>query len=286
MVKHYEFFRRKYGDELLIDLIHLETLEKYIIHGDPHTLSYYDITLIEEGSGNLYLDEVAFPITRGNIYFSLPGQTRRWDINKVPKGLVLIFEEAFLCDFFNDRRFVQNLAYFNPSRKSSTLAINDEEYKVFEGLMLQIESEIQCFKDTDKHILRAILYQVLIWLNRQFKNTHNSIGNHAPNRHITEFIVLLEKEYLNTRSVSYYASKLNITPNHLNDLANQHLGKSAKQYITDRVILEAKRLLGSSALSISEIATKLNFDDNSYFVRLFRKTTGTTPLAFRKKQNP
>jgi AraC-like DNA-binding protein len=286
MVKHYEFFRRKYGDELLIDLIHLETLEKYIIDGNPHTLSYYDITLIDEGTGSLYLDEVAFPIAKGNIYFSLPGQIRRWDINKVPTGLVLIFEEAFLCDFFNDRQFVQNLAYFNPARKSPILTINNEEYKVLEGLMLQIEDEIACFKDTDKHILRAILYQVLIWLNRQFKNTFNSLGNHAPNRHIAEFIVLLEKEFLNTRSVSYYASKLNITPNHLNDLANHHLGKSAKQYVTDRVILEAKRLLGSSGLSISEIATKLNFDDNSYFVRLFRKTTGATPLAFRKKQIP
>ncbi|HEX2935941.1 MAG TPA: helix-turn-helix domain-containing protein [Bacteroidales bacterium] len=286
MIKHYEFFRRKYGDELLIDLIHLETLEKYIIDGAAHTLSYYDITLIEEGSGNLYLDQEEFPVVRNNIYFSLPGQIRRWEINKVPTGLVLIFEEAFLCEFFNDTRFVQNLAYFNPARKSPTLTINDEEYKVLEGLMLQIEGEIKCIKENDNHILRAILYQVLIWLNRHFKNTYDPAESHVPNRHIASFADLLEKEFLNNRSVSYYANKLNITPNHLNGLANQHLGKSAKQYITDRIILEAKRLLGSSELSVSEIATRLSFEDNSYFTRLFRKATGDTPLAFRKKQNP
>jgi AraC family transcriptional regulator, transcriptional activator of pobA len=286
MVKHYEFFRRKYGDELLIDLIHLETLEKYIISGDPHTLSYFDITLIREGSGSFYLDEKTFPIAKNNIYFSMPGQIRRWNINKAPTGLVLIFEEAFLCDFFNDTRFVKNLAYFNPTRQSPVITINDEEYNVLKGLMLQIESEIEHFKETDKHILRAILYQVLIWLNRQFTNTHGTIESPTQNRHIAAFTELLENEFSSSRSVSYYADKLNITPNHLNDLSHKYLGKSAKQYISDRVFLEAKRLLGYSDLSISEIATKLNFEDNSYFVRQFRKSTGDSPLAFRKKQHP
>lgn len=286
MIKHYEFFRRKYGDELLIDFIHLETLEKYIISGDPHTLSYYDITLIQEGAGNFYLDDKAFTIAGNDIYFSMPGQVRRWGINKVPTGLVLIFEEAFLCDFFNDRRFIQNLAYFSPARKSPTLKINKEEYKILEGLMLQIESEIACFKENDKHLLRAILYQVLIWLNRQYVTTYGAGESLAQNRHIPAFVDLVEKEFINIRSVSYYADQLSITANHLNDLSNKHLGKSAKQYISDRVILEAKRLLGSSELSISEIASKLHFDDNSYFVRLFRKSTGLTPLSFRKKQYP
>jgi AraC family transcriptional regulator, transcriptional activator of pobA len=286
MIKKYNFFKQKYGAELLIDLIHLETLERYIIGGDSHSLSYYDITLIQEGSGNFHLDGKVFPIAYNTIYFSMPAQIRRWEINKVPTGLVLIFEEAFLCDFFSDRRFVQNLAYFNTARKSPTITINAEKYKVLESLMLQIKSEIACFKDTDKHILRAILYQVLIWLNRQFNYAHSVGESPAANRHIAAFVELLEREFMNTRSVGYYADKLNISPNHLNDLTNKHLGKSVKQYISDRVILEAKRLLSSSERSISEVATNLNFDDTSYFVRLFRKSTGDTPLSFRRKQHP
>ena len=50
-VKKYDFFKTKYGDELLIDLIHLETLEKYMVVDCPHYLTYYDITLLIDGKG-------------------------------------------------------------------------------------------------------------------------------------------------------------------------------------------------------------------------------------------
>ena len=79
-----------------------------------------------------------------------------------------------------------------------------------------------------------------------------------------------------------YAELLYITPNHLNALCNDFLGVSAGTLIRDRVILEAKRLLINLDLMVAEIADRLNFSDQSYFIKFFKKYEGITPEKFRK----
>lgn len=81
-----------------------------------------------------------------------------------------------------------------------------------------------------------------------------------------------------------YAGLLFITPNHLNALCKASVGKSAGEMIRDRLLLEAKRMLANSAMSVSEIAYDLRFEDNAYFSRFFKKYTGHTPEEFRKTQ--
>ena len=81
-----------------------------------------------------------------------------------------------------------------------------------------------------------------------------------------------------------YAGLLFVTPNHLNAVCKEVLGRSAGEVIRDRVILEAKRLMVNQELSISEIAYKLNFPDNSYFSKFFSKYAGVSPEKFRARQ--
>jgi AraC-like DNA-binding protein len=67
----------------------------------------------------------------------------------------------------------------------------------------------------------------------------------------------------------------------LNRICNEILQKTTTEVITDRIILEAKRMLMDKGLTVNEIATKLGFDDYSYFTRLFKKKSGITPTNFR-----
>jgi AraC-like DNA-binding protein len=97
---------------------------------------------------------------------------------------------------------------------------------------------------------------------------------------------LVNDEFRARHSVSYYADSLCITPGHLNDLCKSNLGISAKKYIQNRIIIEAKRLLLYSDMPVSEIASSLNFEDSAYFVRKFRQAAGITPLKFRETKNP
>ena len=76
---------------------------------------------------------------------------------------------------------------------------------------------------------------------------------------------------------------LHITPNHLNALVQEILGRPAGAVIRDRVLLEAKRLLTNADMTAAEIAYELNFQDNSYFSRFFKKYAGVTPEGFRRQ---
>jgi AraC-like DNA-binding protein len=100
---------------------------------------------------------------------------------------------------------------------------------------------------------------------------------------LQSFRKLIDQNFNTLRLPKDYAALLYITPNHLNALCNDMLGIPAGEVIRNRVILEAKRLLVNLDLTVTAIADKLNFADNSYFTRFFKKYTGQTPEEFRKQ---
>lgn len=286
MIAQYDFFRKKYGQELLMDLIRLEDLEKYIKVSPVQRLSYYDITVLTDGCGTLGIDHYKQPLEQGTVFFSSPGQIRKWDAGNTPEGYVLIFEDEFLCAFFNDTQFVQHLSFFHTYEIPPVLRLAPDDYHKLVTLFQDVKNEIASFKQKDKHILRALLYQILIFLNRTFISVYPSAEKKPMNRYIKQFIRLVDATHHQYRTVEYYARQLSITGGHLNSLVKDCFGISAKKYILNRNILEAKRMLLYTDMSIDEIADCLNYENTTYFVRVFREQTHITPLHFRKQENP
>ena len=282
----YDFFKTKYGEELLIDLIDLEDLEKYIKLSPVQTLTYYDITIISDGDGTFNIDNYEQDLKQGSVFFSSPGQIRKWNTDEVPKGYVLIFEEEFLCTFFNDTQFVQNLPYFDSYDNPPVLQLRSCDYDQLVALLQGIKYEISSFKNNDKHMLRALLYQILVLLSRIFVSTYPSSRKKPGDRHVNSFIKLVDTNHHQYRTVDYYAQQLHITSGHLNSVVKDHFGISAKKYILNRNILEAKRMLQFTKDSIDQIADRLHYENTTYFIRAFRQHTNTTPLHFRKQTNP
>lgn len=97
---------------------------------------------------------------------------------------------------------------------------------------------------------------------------------------IKEFEALLEEHFLVRKSSSYYADLLGITAKHLNRITQTVVQKKASDVITERVILEAKRMLIYLNESLTDIAFKLGFEEYSYFSSVFSKNTGETPSHF------
>ncbi len=93
---------------------------------------------------------------------------------------------------------------------------------------------------------------------------------------------LLENNYTKLKSVNDYAKLIFISEKRLGQATTKVLGKSPKEIINDRILLEAKRLLVHTNSSIKEIGQELGFEDPAYFVRYFKKNTKTTPVEFRK----
>jgi AraC family transcriptional activator of pobA len=97
------------------------------------------------------------------------------------------------------------------------------------------------------------------------------------------FKSLLERNFINMKSPTAYAQKLNISTPYLNECVKNATGYSVSSHIQQRIILEAKRLLYHSDKSIKEISAELGYDDYPYFSKLFTKAARMTPSAFRNK---
>jgi AraC family transcriptional activator of pobA len=92
---------------------------------------------------------------------------------------------------------------------------------------------------------------------------------------------LVDEHFRKERMISFYAERLAMTSDRLNDHVKRATGVTAGHLIRQRVLTEAKRQLVFTSQAIHEIAYDLAFSDPSHFTRFFRKQTGMTPQAFR-----
>lgn len=161
--------------------------------------------------------------------------------------------------------FVRHLAFFKPEKTSAKLHLPDELYTRVLQVLHNIKTEIDSYKqnDNDVHVLRALLYEVLMLLERAYQkavsNEEIPTDKEINNTHIDRFIHLVGTHLKEQHSVQFYADKLCITPNYLNEIITSVMGVSAKQYIQNKVIDEAKRLLAYTDAPISDIAFELHF---------------------------
>lgn len=287
-IPRYTFHKTKYGSELLIDIVNLKYVKKYLNKGITHKLTYYDITFITKGEGFFSIDNQTYQAIPGDVLFSQPGEIRSWDTTHITNGYALIFEDNFLSSLFKDSLFVQHLPFFHPEKTAAKLHLSNELCPRILQLLREIKKEIDAYKQNDIHVLRALLYETLMLLHRAYLNMESPKNRlkEASNMHINKFIRLVSKNLKEEHSVKFYADKLCITPNYLNEIVTSALNVSAKQYIQNKIMDEAKKLLSYTELSISEIAFELHFSTVSYFTRTFRQYTGETALSYRKNHKP
>lgn len=289
LIPRYTFYKNKYGSELLIDVVELKYVKKFLSQSSVHTLTYYDITFVTEGEGKFSIDNQTNEAASRDVFFSKPGEIRNWDTRHIVNGYALIFEDEFLSSLFKDSLFVQHLSFFQSGKPSSKLRLPDELYMRILQILHNIKTEIDSYRQNDVYVLRALLYEVLMLLDREYKKVNmeeETTSKEVGNIHIDKFMKLVESHLKEQHSVQYYADKLCITPNYLNEIVTSTKGISAKQYIRNKVMDEAQRLLTYTDFPISDIAFELHFSTVSYFIRSFRQYTGTTPLLYRRTHKP
>ena len=93
-IPRYNFYKTKYGSELLIDVVDLQYTRKFLTQGKVHILTYYDITFITEGEGEFTIGNRTHLAAPGDVFFSKPGEVRSWDTDRIGNGHALIFEDT------------------------------------------------------------------------------------------------------------------------------------------------------------------------------------------------
>jgi AraC-like DNA-binding protein len=101
---------------------------------------------------------------------------------------------------------------------------------------------------------------------------------------LERFFEILERDHARTRSVAHYARAAGISPRRLGELLAERTGKTTKQIIDERVVLECKRRLAHTDVTVKELADQLGFDEPTNLVKFFRRHASTTPIAFRDAQ--
>ena len=286
----YKFYKHKYGDELLVDVIAFEPMLTDIRRTPVFSMTFYNIMLILEGSDVVAVNGRSRQIERGLIICSIPGEVWEFPADPQLKVLNLIFEKEFLLSFFNDPHFLDRFDYLQADRSTPFLKPDEPTFERILSLFQEMKGEIIRHEEKDQHILRAMLYGTMMLLQRvpmvdaeQVETVQRSLTDIPVSRYVDDFVQLVNEHFREEHGTEFYADRLCITPNYLNKIVRQSLGKSAKTYILDQILAEACRQLKYTTFPVADIAVQLHFDTATYFVRLFKKHMAMTPLEYREK---
>lgn len=276
-------------DDSAFDFIHIETISSrssihdWTIRAHRHR-NLFQILVIENGGGEMTYEAAIVPFAAPAAIL-VPATTAhgfRFNAN-VTDGWVVSFTEDVTSALGerSDEALARlraiaahplvPLAAAAEARRLSTLCaeLHEESFLAREGYRLAMRG-----------LLALIAIEVVRLAVSRARSGAVTLASADPR--VEELRKLVEEHFRKERLISFYARKLAMTPDRLNDHVKRSTGVTAGHLIRQRVLTEAKRQLVFTNQPIHEIAYDLTFSDPSHFTRFFRKQTGTTPQAFRE----
>lgn len=244
----------------------------------PHGHSFYLLLYVSHGTGTHTVDLVTYELRPGSVFFLAPGQVHQWHLGPEAEGIVVFFEPGFYQLRYPERDLLARPFFSNAHPPALYLPAQNELAPLFGHLLREYQTDAP----NQAEVLRAYLGLLLELATRHYPAAPAPTEAGLTQSQIRQFGALLNQHYRTHRSVRDYAGLLHLTANYLNALCRRVLGQTASDLIHARVVLEARRLLTHSALSVAQVADELGFDDPSYFGRYFRKYVGQRREAFRQ----
>ena len=242
-----------------------------------HRHDFFYLLALNKGAGHHVIDFVPYPIANDSFFFMRPGQVHEVILKANSTGYLIQFSTAFSHAAQMDSNNLRKASQINHRKVSA--AAGQQLMKVLNQINQEYLNKLQDFET----VISANLDILFIGLNRQ--DNGNAIAKINPylQEKLIQFQELLEKCAYSHKQVSEYADLLHLSVYQLNTITKTLLGKTASELINEYVILEAKRWLLATSSQVNQIAYGLGYTDVSYFSRFFKKHTGYTPDAFRKK---
>ena len=286
-------YNKMFGLETLHPLVSVVDLSEATGYPRHFTLNYgvYALFLKNTKCGDIRYGRQFYDYQEGTVTSFAPGQVT--EVNMLegmqPSASGLLFHP----DLIKGTSLGQGIKQYSFFSYSSTeaLHLSEDEKEIFLDCLKKIKMEIQ--RPIDKHSKGLIARNIELLLDycmrfyaRQFET--RSVVNHGV---LAQFETLLDEYFASGRtqseglpSVKFFADKVCLSPNYFGDLIKKETGKTAQEYIQDKIIALAKELLLGSEKTISEISYELGYQYSQHFNRIFKKNVGQTPNEYRKLQ--
>ncbi len=205
------------------------------------------------------------------------------DISSVCNAKMIRFNRPFYCILDHDSEVgCKGILFFGASQLPF-FNIPETELEKFQIIWKMFEIEMQSKDDLQLEMLQSMLKRFVIMCTRIYKaqENYNKIEDNQTDM-IREYNFLVEQHFKTVHTVAEYAAMLNKSPKTLSNIFSKLSSKSPLQFIQDRKLLEAKRLLRYSDKSVKEIAYEIGFEDIQTFGRFFKNNEGVSPSDFKQ----
>lgn len=249
----------------------------------------YIFALVTSGKLAFKVGISDFMMKAGTLYFLSPWHLHQYHRLEDLTGYICFFNDSFFASTPEGIHAVRELPMFQLEGRA-VFDLSADEQQPFKDLFELMLKEVNSSSACRWEIMRHLLHIYFLKAQETYQTHTHTITEHVKNPRLSRaFERLLEEHFLllskgrtgKVFTVNEFAEQLNVHPNHLSNTLRKELGKSAKQLIHERLIFEAKSLLHTTELSVTEIAYRLRFDEPTNFTKFFKKSTGTLPREYR-----
>jgi len=200
------------------------------------------------------------------------------------KGYCIHFKSELLKPQLS-RPFTEEFPFFHFD-SPHIFNLNDMESSLIQSSFTNIIEEYERYSAEKNFLLCNHILILLLRVREIYRKHVKELSKNLSRQEqiANSFKLLVEKHFIDLRTVNEYAEKLSISPKYLSDSVSKTFGRSPLQIILEMLLLEAKVQLYSTDKSVSEIAYYLKFDDQPHFTHFIKKRTGLSPLELRKKR--
>jgi AraC family L-rhamnose operon regulatory protein RhaS len=253
-----------------------------------HKHTYFEIIFIIKGDGIHNINGNTFQYSEGDVFLLGPEDYHDFEINNLTEFCFIRFNESF---FKNETQEKDNMWYqvrqtllYTSSQSRGSIVQNKQDKEKLIHLLTVLEEEYENQQNQYFEIIRdSLMRSIMIILAR---NLFGQITNNTIHKDSVEAILLYIKQHIyqpNELNIEHLANVFNYAPDYISIFFKKHTGESLKQYIIKHKIKLIEARLLYSQMTISEIADEFGYTDESHFCKQFKKFTGSTPTAFRKK---
>ena len=278
-----QFLDKKPLDSLYVNSFATHIVLNQNLINRPHSHNFYLCVLFTKGTGTHEIDFNSYTIEPGMVFFLKPGQTHFWKFDTQPEGYIFFHSQEFYELKYLDHT-LGSFPFYYSNQNPPFLQLSEEKLVDISIHFTELYKEYR-----ENNILREakitnLINYIYIELTRVYTAdvTIEKLGSTSYAQILEQLETLINIHFYNQKLPKFYAAQLNITTKHLNRVVQKTINKTTSQLISERILLEAKRLIVHSSDNLAGIANTLEFSDYAYFSKFFKSKIGLTPMEFRK----